>query len=388
MEGFERKTAVSQNRAMRWRARLSGARVGVAWGWRPLGLALLIAGMALGCGNGEDEESPHLGGIGPAPRAHCDLYAAPIGSDSAPGNRARPLQTAQRLVSALDSGQTGCFRGGTYSFSRLELTKPSLTLAPYENEEVTLEGEIKVLPGGAGSTIQGLRLDGRGGSDTIGPRIYADDAVLRGNEITNGHTSICVSVSRYFSDPPPRGVVIERNRIHDCGPLPSTNKAHGIYLSEARDTVVRDNWIYDNADRGIQLYPDADGSTITGNVIDSNGDGILFGGDGPYASSNNVVVGNVISNSNLGWNAYSFTPGPPGEGNVLRHNCLWAGDAEPGFESDGGVELGSDDFTAKANSVVDPLYADRDDHDYTLSPESECPLARDPSFTLRPAPGS
>ena len=113
-----------------------------------------------------------------------------------------------------------------------------------------------------------------------------------------------------------------------------------------------------------------------------------FGGDGPYASSSNVVVGNVISNSNLGWNAYSFTPGPSAEGNVLRNNCLWAADAEPGFQSHGGVELRSDDFTAKANSVVDPLYADRDAHDYTLSPESECPLARDPSFTLRPAPGS
>ena len=46
------------------------------------------------------------------------------------------------------------------------------------------------------------------------------------------------------------------------------------------DTIVRDNWIYDNTDRGIQLYPDADGSTITGNVIDSNGEGIVFAGEG------------------------------------------------------------------------------------------------------------
>ena len=351
-------------------------------------MALLVAGMALGCGNEEDQAPPHLGGVGAAPRAHCDLYASAIGSDSAPGSRSRPVQTAQRLVSALDSGQTGCFRGGTYSFSRLELTKPSLTLAPYDNEAVTLEGELKVLPGGAGSTIQGLLLDGRGGDSPIGPRIYADNVTLRGNEITNGHTSICVSVSRYFSDPPPRGVVIERNRIHDCGELPSINKNHGIYLSEARDTVVRDNWIYDNTDRGIQLYPDADGSTITGNVIDSNGDGILFGGVGPYVSSNNVVTGNVITNSSLGWNAYAHTPDLSAEGNVLRGNCLWAEDSEPGFDSDGGVEPNPEDFTAKANWVVDPLYADRDAHDYALSPESECPLARDPSFTLRPAPGS
>jgi parallel beta-helix repeat protein len=175
-------------------------------------------------------------------------------------------------------------------------------------------------------------------------------------------------------------VVIERNRIHDCGELPSTNMEHGIYLSEARDAIVRDNWIYDNADRGIQLYPDADGSTITGNAIDSNGEGIVFAGAGSNVSTDNLVDGNVVSNSNLRWNVYSNTPGSPAHGNVLRHNCLWAGDAPPDFGSHGGVETSSQDFTSKANSVVDPLYVNRDAHDYTLSPESECPLAGEPGL--------
>ena len=51
--------------------------------------------------------------------------------------------------------------------------------------------------------------------------------------------------------------MIEHNRIHDCGELPATNFDHGVYVAEARDTVIRDNWIYSNADRGVQLYPDA-----------------------------------------------------------------------------------------------------------------------------------
>ena len=42
--------------------------------------------------------------------------------------------------------------------------------------------------------------------------------------------------------------------------------------------MIRDNWIYDNADRGVQLYPDADGTVVTGNVIDGNGEGVIFGG--------------------------------------------------------------------------------------------------------------
>ena len=365
---------------MRWRARSrrTGGR-GVSPARGLLGPALLVAALALGCGQGDPDAAPHLGGVGPSTRTSCDLYAATQGSDSAPGSRARPLRTAQRLVGALDPGQTGCFRGGTYTFSLIEISTPGVTLASYGDEEVTLEGDIKVLPAARGSTIEGMRLNSASGADDIGPRIYADGVVLRGNEITNDHTSICVQVGAYFSGPPPRGVVIELNRIHDCGALPSTNQDHGIYISGARGTIVRDNWIYENTDRGIQLYPDADGSRITGNVIDSNGEGIVFGGDGSDVSSDNLVAGNVISNSNLGWNVYSNTPGPPADGNVLRHNCVWAGDALADFESDGGVETSSD-FAAEANAVVDPLYVDRDARDYTLSPKSECPLAGEPGF--------
>jgi parallel beta-helix repeat protein len=203
---------------------------------------------------------------------------------------------------------------------------------------------------------------------------------LRDNEITNDHTSICVSIGSWYSRPPPRGVVVERNRIHDCGALPSTNKDHGIYVSEARDTVIRDNWIYDNTDRGIQLYPDADGTTITGNVIDSNGEGIVFAGTGSEVSSNNVATGNVISNSNLGWNVYSNIDGEAPQGNVLRGNCLWAGDAMPDFESDGGVDASAGDFVARGNQVVEPSYEDAENQDFALSPDSECSLAGQPGY--------
>jgi parallel beta-helix repeat protein len=364
---------------MRWRARFPCHGLGISPARATLGLALLACGLGLGCGRSESGTEPNLGGVGPSSRASCDLYAATEGSDSASGRRTRPFRTAERLVGALHPGQTGCFRGGTYAFSLIEISAPRITLAPFQDEAATLEGEVKVLPRGAGSRIEGLKLNGAGGDNQIGPRIYADDVTLRDNEITNDHTSICVLVGRYYSEARPRGVVIERNRIHDCGELPSTNKQHGVYISEASDTVIRDNWIYDNADRGIQLYPDADGSTITGNVIDSNGEGIVFAGEGPTVSGDNRVTGNVISNSTLGWNVYSNTPGPPADGNVFRHNCVWAGDALPDFASDGGVEPSSD-FSSSANTVVDPRYTDPDAPDYTLSPESECPLADEPGF--------
>jgi parallel beta helix pectate lyase-like protein len=356
------------------------ARLGINGTRGLLGLALLVAGLALGCGDAEpqtaSQPAPRLGGVGRSPQASCDLYAATWGSDSAPGSRRRPFRTAGELVHALHRGQTGCLRRGTYTFSLLKVETPDIILSAYRNQGVTLEGEVKVLPSAAGASIQGMKLDGGGGSGHIGPRIYADGVVLRDNEITNDHTAICVSVSAYYSNPPPHGVVIERNRIHDCGTLPPTNHEHGIYVAHGVGTVIRDNWIYDNADRGIQLYPDAQRTKVVANVIDSNGQGIVLSGAGSEVSSNNLIAHNIISNSNVGWNVYSGAPGPTAKGNVLRHNCLWAGNSRPLFDTNGGLETPSRNFLATANSVVHPQYSNPAAADYTLSPKSACPLAR------------
>ena len=372
----------SNNRAMRWRARFPCTGLGGAPVRGVLGVALVVAGLGLGCGSAEPQPTPQPGGVGPSPRVACDLYAAADGSDSGPGSRSRPFRTAEELARALHRGQTGCLGGGTYSFSVLQLTTPGVTLAPYQDEAVTLEGEINVLPAGEDSTIEGLKLDGAGGDSTIGPRIYADGVVLRDNEITNEHTGICVHVTQYYNDPPPQGVVIERNRIHDCGVLPATNHEHGIYIAHAVGTVIRGNWIYDNADRGIQQYPDTQGSTIAGNVIDSNGQGVNFGGDDSgQCSNNNLVQDNVIANSTLRWNVYSGAQGPDCTGNVVRDNCVYASNGNDFYNSDGGVEPHSRSFNASENVIANPGFVDAGGGDYTLSPKSECPLAGRPAFS-------
>src|SRR6476619_1766974 len=365
----------SQNRTMRRRVRALRARSGVRRTRGLLGVALLTSMLAVGCGQGAPQTVAPPRGLLPPPRVDCNRYAATQGSDSAPGSRTSPFQTPQRLADALHPGQTGCFRGGTYTFSQMTVATP-ITLAPYGDEAVTLKGTIKVIPGGAGSTIEGMQLDGAGGTSDIGPRIYADNVVLRNNEITNEHTSICVSITAYYSNPPPQGVVIEHNRIHDCGALPSTNKDHGIYVTNARDTVIRDNWIYNNVDRGVQLYPDAQHTRDTGNVIDGNGEGVVFSGEGSVTSNHNLVEGNVIADSKLGWNVYSGQTGPVATGNLLRDNCVWAGESSPGYGSNGGVETPSRNFTANANVVADPHYSDPAAGDYTLSAKSRCPLAK------------
>jgi hypothetical protein len=299
----------------------------------------------------------------PQGQGTCDRFAAVTGSDAGVGTLAEPYATPQTLLNSLAPGQTGCLRAGTYTFSQTDFIIPDVTLMPYDGETVTLKGSIKVKPAGHHSTIQGLKLNGAGGTSNIGPRIYADGTVLRDNEITNDHTSICVQVSSWYDDPAPEGVVIERNRIHDCGELPSTNKDHGVYLSEARDVIVRDNWIYDNVDRGIQQYPAVDGAQITGNVIFNNGQGINYSG-----GSNQIVEGNIIANSNLRWNVYAGSTGTPDEG-VLRNNCVYA--TKSGYTTNGGIESSSV-FSELDNLVAAPNFSNPAGGDFDVDAGDAC----------------
>jgi hypothetical protein len=139
-----------------------------------------------------------------SPARHgCDRYAAPGGSNAARGTWSRPVRTVQRLVNTLHPGQTGCLRHGVYRSAKTNVTKRHITLKPYRFERVTLRGDIKVLPTGRRAVIAGMRLNGAGGANKIGPRIYASRVVLRDNKITNDHTGICVLITRYFHRPAP-----------------------------------------------------------------------------------------------------------------------------------------------------------------------------------------
>jgi hypothetical protein len=339
-----------------------------------LALVVLLATGALESddGGGGEEITPRPPGDGPI-EVRCDRFASPSGDDdSSDGTLRRPYATPQRLVDALRPGETGCFREGAYEFGQLLIRKARITLAPHESERVTLHGAIKVLPDGVGAVIEDLTLNGSDGTSSIGPRIYADGVVLRGNDITNEHTGICVQVSRYFDQPPPTGVVIERNRIHDCGELPPTNHDHGIYLSEARGTIVRDNWIHDNADRGIQQYPDVQGSRIVGNVIYRNGEGINFSGDGSLTSNHNLVTGNVIADSQESWNVYSGPGGPAATGNRVIGNCVHASNPDDFYNSNGGIQTPSRNFTARNNTIAEPAFVDEEALDLRLTPGSAC----------------
>ena len=239
-----------------------------------------------------------------AASAACDRVAAVNGSDGNAGTAASPWQTPRYMADHLSAGQTGCFRAGTFDFNdATDVTKDGITLTSYPGERATLKGRLWVFSDKV--TVSHLNLDQRS-SVNSGPRVNGTDDVFDDDDVTNYNTEICFILGDPVNGPAVR-TVIENSRIHNCGKLPAQNGDHGIYASDARNIIIRDNWIYDNADRGIQLYPDSQGAQIYGNVIDGNGEGIIISGDGDTASSGNVIHDNVISDSKVRWNVESPT---------------------------------------------------------------------------------
>jgi Ca2+-binding RTX toxin-like protein len=258
------------------------------------------------------------------------------------------------------------------------VAKPWTTLRPYDGEAATLVGRLVVSVKARHSIVEGLDLNGwrpKGKSQSL--MVFGDWATVRDNTITNDWTAICVHVSSYYGDRA-RGVTIAGNEISGCGATAHQNHDHGIYVAEADGTQILDNFIHDNQDRGIQLWPDADGSLVEGNVVDHNGEGISIGGQrrrGPDLSSDdNTVRGNVIMRSHAnyadpdgpgpiqsnthGWNL-EFVRNGAGSGNLIERNCFYADHPDPYYDTNGGINLADTDgrpvsFRLGVNAVPAP----------------------------------
>jgi parallel beta-helix repeat protein len=306
----------------------------------------------------------------------CTRVAAPNGSDSAAGTESAPFRSAQKLVNSLAPGEVGCLRQGSYA-ENVTVSHGGggddsrVVLRSYPGERGRISGRLYVRDSADYVTIADLDLDGHdapgcSSSPTCllpSPTVNGDHVTFSGDDVTNRHAAICfnlgaVGYGRAEHD------VISGNRIHDCGELPATNHEHGIYLAYSDDTEITGNVIYDNADRGIQLYPDAQGTRVEGNVIDGNGVGVIFSGAGSTASNDNVVAHNVITNSKLRHDVESWFPNIVGSGNVAHDNCVYGGK-----QGEFGTAYG---FSAHDNLKTDPGYADRAAKDFRLAPDGPC----------------
>ncbi|MEA2404135.1 MAG: hypothetical protein QOE08_782 [Thermoleophilaceae bacterium] len=309
----------------------------------------------------------------PAPSAEamrvCDRMAAPWGSSHASGTVRDPVKGPYRLAKLLNPGETGCLRGGIYRQTETLVKRRAITLRSAPGERATWRGRVVLL--GPRDRLVDLNLDGsygpRCGANSCGtlpsPTINAPDVVVADNDITSPGSGICVH-PRAWRRKTPNRFRIERNRIHDCGRRPATEHDHGIYVADGRGGLIRDNVVYDNADRGIQLYPNAHGTTVVNNTVDGNGSGIVFS----ERSARNVVRENVFSYSVRRWNAESYRL--YGRGNVFASNCLRAGN--PDYEAHNGVALPRIVSQYGNHGIGAALYVDRAAKDFRIAPGSAC----------------
>ena len=219
---------------------------------------------------------------------------------------------------------------GTKATARAPIVLRSLD----PDNPATLHGVVWLSHSGAYWTVEDLRIDGRNQWNLPSPIVNGSHSTWRRLDVSNRGSgdgtqpyggTICFNLGSTDSYGYATDTTIEQSRIHDCGI--STNHNHGIYVAATSGTtIIRDNWIYRNGDRGVQLYPAAEHVLVTRNVIDDNGSGVIFSGAGTLTSRNDVVTRNIISNSRKRWNVESWYPAgtPVGTGNIVEGNCLWA----------------------------------------------------------------
>lgn len=286
----------------------------------------------------------------------CDKVASPQGSDAGNGSPASPFRTAATLVGSLAPGQVGCLHAGTYAgglrVSHGGSAGAPIVLRSYPGERALITGRVYIPQGSNYVTIGDLSLDGnyQSGSERLpSPTVNANHVTFESDDVTNDHTEICFdlgSTTWGFAD----STVIAGNRIHDCGVIPSSNQDHGIYVQDATNTKIVNNVIVNNADRGIQLYPNSSGAVITGNVIAGNGEGVIFSGEGGATSNNNLVEHNLIVNSLIRRDIESWYPAgtPHGVGNLAQNNCVSA----RGIDTSSGGFTSQGNVTASASELV------------------------------------
>jgi parallel beta-helix repeat protein len=121
--------------------------------------------------------------------------------------------------------------------------------------------------------------------------------------------------------------------------------------------------VFDNADRGIQLYPSARRVRVYENTIDGNGEGVLVG-DG---AERNIVTDNLITNSRARWNVETYNL--HGRGNAVLSNCVQASTAA--YSHRGGIAPGIErELRLQSNAAAAIRYANRANGDLRVLAKS------------------
>jgi hypothetical protein len=292
----------------------------------------------------------------------CDRYASPRGSDS-----------AQTLLDSLRPGQTGCLRAGTYTVGELRVHRSgragapiTLASAPGQRARIVTRTDFYLPSGTSHITFRNLDLANDPASRSLAGVMIQDfssNSTWVGNDISGSARSTCMQVGSVGYGIA-RHTVIRANRLHDCGNRAHGDQDHGIYVSQADGTTITGNVIWNASAYAVHLYPRADATTVTHNVIDASGyGGVIFAGD-RQTSDNNTVAYNVITGgARYGLDFYWGRR--EGTGNAANHNCFHDNAAGDTHGEMAGVAVGD-------NTDADPQYADPARRDYRLRLASPC----------------
>ena len=268
----------------------------------------------------------------------------------------RPGHGLQRFIDSLRPGLPGCLPPGDYAAAKLTFAHSGRPGAPITlrstdpDRAATIHGVVWLRDDANYVTLDDLVIVG---NSQVLPAVIVngDNSIWNRIDVSNP-AGICISLGNVENWGYAGNTTVENSRIHDCGESNNTN--HGIYAQATSGrTLIRNNWIFRNGDRGVQLYPDAQNVIVSHNVINGNGSGVIFGGDDVHASHDNQVSDNVISNSIVRWNVESSYPaaGVIGRNNIVAHNCVWASGSTAFYDTRGGISapLG---YSVSGNNVV------------------------------------
>ncbi|MGZ4255910.1 MAG: hypothetical protein ACXVR2_21985, partial [Solirubrobacteraceae bacterium] len=189
---------------------------------------------------------------------HCDLVASPSGSDaSGDGSLNAPFASVGKLDGALQPGQTGCLRAGSYgsTSSLIELDhdgsqRSQITITSFPGETAVVQGWVDVE--GSYTTLSHLSIDG---SNTFYKQVREGTncrAPVSQPLVIAGRDDVIEFVDYYQSVPSLRGngigigfwgdadnTVIRFSKIHDVGQCEAYD--HLIYLSHGNNVRIYDN---------------------------------------------------------------------------------------------------------------------------------------------------
>ena len=308
--------------------------------------------------------------------AACDKVASPLGSDAYPGTVAEPYATVEKLANSLHAGPDRLPARRRLPGRREGRQGRRAGRADHDHQlPRRARHRGGPLPRGRRPrTTSSSRASTSTGATATTCRARRSTATTSRSATTTSPTTTrrSASSSAATSYGRARGTVIERNRIHNCGQLPPTNHHHGIYVEASDGARITDNWIYDNADRGVQLFPDAQGTYIARNVIDGNGQGdhlLARVREQRRREQRDLQPGAALQHRGLGADRRRQRRAPQ-----LR--------VEPSPPGQRAASSRASSVATVDNKVIDPGYMNRGDKDFRLRAGQPLPELR---HDLQPA---